>query len=54
MSETSTQRFLASLQRCETSADFLPRFYRRFMDTSEEVREKTPSGATRCATPGAW
>ena len=40
MSETSTQRFLASLHRCEVGGDFLPRFYRRFVDTSPEVREK--------------
>ena len=37
----STQKaFLASLTRCTESAEFVPAFYRRFMSTSEEVREK--------------
>ena len=40
MSAASRQRFLASLNRCEARANFLPDFYRRFMDSSEEVRQK--------------
>lgn len=32
--------FIASLDRCTQSAGFVPAFYRRFMSTCDEVREK--------------
>ncbi len=38
MSATHKARFLESLQRCQASAEFIPTFYRRFLDSSDEVR----------------
>ena len=38
MGKSSTVLFLASLERCSHDADFLARFYRRFMDSSDDVR----------------
>ena len=40
MAATARQVFLDSLHRCEDSEDFLARFYARFVESSEEVREK--------------
>jgi hemoglobin-like flavoprotein len=36
----SVEVFLASLKRCRAVPGFLDDFYRRFLDSSEEVREK--------------
>ena len=32
--------FLASIRRCEQSADFMPAFYERFLAVSDEIRLK--------------
>lgn len=41
MSElTPKEDFLASLNRCEESEDFLTAFYGRFLDSSQDVRDK--------------
>ena len=40
MSKSSTTLFLASIERCDRDADFLTRFYLRFMDSSDDVRDK--------------
>ena len=34
------ETFLHSLARCEAKHDFIPRFYKRFMASSEEVALK--------------
>ncbi len=37
---TPKDEFLQSLERCNQKRDFIPAFYRRFLGTSEEIREK--------------
>ena len=37
---TTVEGFLASLKRCQASPLFLTSFYERFVDSSDEVREK--------------
>jgi hemoglobin-like flavoprotein len=32
--------FLQSVKRCTASADFIPAFYERFLNSSEEIRKK--------------
>ena len=32
--------FLASLERCAASEDFIPSFYQRFLSSSEEIQQK--------------
>lgn len=40
MEEAIIRTFDASLRRCDTTPDFLDRFYERFMTSSPKVREK--------------
>ena len=40
MDARSRDTFLASFNRCRTSAGFLEAFYERFVASSEEIREK--------------
>lgn len=37
---TARDIFLASLDRCSAKADFIPGFYKRFLQSSEEIRAK--------------
>ncbi len=37
---TPKELFLASLERCASDEAFIPAFYRRFLATSDEIREK--------------
>ena len=37
---TPKQLFITSLNRCKTDESFIPSFYERFMDCSEEIRDK--------------
>jgi len=37
---TPKDRFLRSLERCSGNENFIPSFYDRFLDCSDEIREK--------------
>ncbi len=37
---TRKDEFLQSLERCSQKDDFIPAFYRQFLGTSEEIRDK--------------
>lgn len=39
MTKTTKKVFLQSLRRCKEKEDFIDRFYRRFLSTSDEVRQ---------------